>query len=298
MKIISGHSFSYVYKKLLDSLLYEFEYENSARNKQTREILDVILTIENPLSNIFSCSAREFPYNYLAGELIWYFMGRRDVHFISRYSKFWQKLADSDGNLNSAYGYLLFQKPISDKHTQTQWMWALDSLIRDKDTRQAIIRYNNNDHQYEGNKDFVCTLISHFFIRDNELHMTTQMRSSDIVRGLTFDFPFFSLLQQQMRNHLLPTYPELKIGYNRLILGSSHIYSEHYNLAKEMLDAGIFDSNIPELSSNLIDNNGNPSDVLKEIEKRVEQNRKMTTQLIDQLHNWIYNNAFQSNKTK
>ena len=30
--------------------------------------------------------------------------------------------------------------------------------------------------------------------------------------GLTFDYPFFTMLQQQMFNHLRKIYPELEIG--------------------------------------------------------------------------------------
>lgn len=293
MKIISGHSFSYVYKKLLDNLLFEYDYQNNARDKETRECLDVILTVENPLSNLFSCSFRPFPNRYLAGELIWYFTGRKDVDFISKFSKFWLKLTN-DGNLNSAYGNLLFKRRVNND-CQNQWSWAYDSLVKDKDSRQSIIRFNNDDHQYHDNKDFVCTLLSQFFIRNDTLYMTTHMRSSDVIRGLTFDFPFFSLLQQQMRLHLLPTYPNLQLGYNRLILGSSHLYSEHYDLAKNMLNSGIFENQLPYIEADLIDKNGEASNTLKEIEKRVEQNRKTTLQPVDLLYRWIWNNSFINN---
>lgn len=297
MKIITGKSFSYVYKHMLDCLLNDYDYVSSSKTKETREILDFIVTIEDPTSNLFSCTAREFPLKYLAGELVWYFTGRNDAEFISRYSKFWNKLSDDHGNLNSAYGYLLFKKPISQLNQNNQWSWALNSLMNDKETRQAIIRFNDNDHQYPGNKDFVCTLIGHFFIRNDKLHMTTHMRSSDIIRGITFDWPFFSLLQQQMKSHLKNIYPNIQLGYNRLILGSSHIYSEHYELAENMLDSGIFEMALPTLEEDLINHKGNASFALKEIERKIlcpnyDMLIESQAQAQDKLHNWICQNVF------
>ena len=55
------------------------------------------------------------------------------------YSNFWKHLDNGDGTVNSAYGNLIFKERLSDGRNQYQW--ALDSLIDDKDSRQAIITF-------------------------------------------------------------------------------------------------------------------------------------------------------------
>jgi thymidylate synthase len=161
------------------------------------------------------------------------------VEFISKYSKFWEKIANSDGTCNSAYGYQLWG--IKNEFGYTEWQWALGSLLNDKDTRQAIVRFNKPMHSFDGNRDFVCTLNGVFQIRDDKLNLFISMRSSDAIKGLTFDFPFFSLLQQMMRLQLLNEYPDLEIGSLDMVLNSSHIYESDFELVSNMLDAADID---------------------------------------------------------
>ena len=84
----------------------------------------------------------------------------------------------------------------------TQFEWAFRSLKNDVDSRQAFMHFNNQSHQYTGNKDQVCTLYAIFHIRDNKLNMTVHMRSSDIIFGISSDIPIFCLIQQQMLKRL------------------------------------------------------------------------------------------------
>ena len=137
----------------------------------------------NPTQTIANFENRKFNWKYFAGELAWYLEKNRDVDFIGKFSGFWSTLTNPNTNeINSNYGSLLFGD---------QLQWVLDSLKADKNTRQAIAFLNQPKFQFEGNKDFVCTMYLNFFIRDNKLNMKVQMRSNDIFYGLTFDAPFF-----------------------------------------------------------------------------------------------------------
>jgi len=237
--MIKGDTFAEVYTDLLGELHDYPEYESAPRGMLIREHLNVHLSVTDPLSNMFKNPVRSTPKKYLAGELLWYFSGRNDVEFISKYSKFWEKIANSDGTCNSAYGYQLWG--IKNEFGYTEWQWALGSLLNDKDTRQAIVRFNKPMHSFDGNRDFVCTLNGVFQIRDDKLNLFISMRSSDAIKGLTFDFPFFSLLQQMMRLQLLNEYPDLEIGSLDMVLNSSHIYESDFELVNNMLDAADID---------------------------------------------------------
>ena len=113
--------------------------------------------------------------------------------------------------------------------------WALNSLIQDKNSRQAIAFLNQPKFQFPSNKDFVCTMYLNFFIRDNKLNMKVQMRSNDIFYGLTFDAPFFSFVHQHMRLWLLDTYPDLELGTYYHCADNIHFYERHFELAENIL---------------------------------------------------------------
>lgn len=256
-KSISGETFAEVYEHILKNLLESPEYVCSPRGMEIKEITDFSFVVKNPASCLYENSRRSSQKKYIAAEFLWYFSGRRDLAFIQRYASFWKQIADSDGNLNSAYGHLLFNR--KNDHGKTQWQWAHDSLVADKDTRQAIMHFNTPDHQYDGNKDFVCTLTGIFQIRENRLNFTITMRSNDIILGTATDVAFFCILQMQMHKLLKEKYPDLKLGTYTHYAHSLHIYERHFDLVKEMLTAEFTPVQLPYMADNLVDSTGKPS---------------------------------------
>ncbi len=174
MSSIVRETFSELYKEILNNIYINPEYETSPRGLKIKEVTNVELILTDPTSNLFYNSKRSPKLRYLYPELMWYFSGKNDLEFISKYSKFWNKIANDNGTVNSAYGYLLFNQ--QNEYGYTEYQWAYESLKNDKDTRQAILRFNKPQHSYDGNKDFVCTLNGIFQIRDNKLKFTTTMR--------------------------------------------------------------------------------------------------------------------------
>lgn len=166
----------------------------------------------------------------MAGELSWYLYQNRNISLISKFSSFWKNIADDDNKANSNYGNIL----LKNRPTTTQVAWVVNSLKKDKDTRQAVAFVGGKDYQYEGNKDFVCTLYALFFIRDNQLHMKVQMRSNDIFYGLAYDAPWFGTLQQNIHQELLETYPDLKLGKYFHFSDNSHFYERHFDLVEKI----------------------------------------------------------------
>ena len=94
--------------------------------------------------------------------------------------------------------------------------------------------FNNPEFQFEGNKDFVCTMYANFFIRNGLLNMKIQMRSNDIFYGLTFDAPFFAFLQQSVFLKLKETYPDLELGMYYHFADNLHYYERHFELADQI----------------------------------------------------------------
>lgn len=224
------------------NIINHIEEQNQSADPRGLKVKESILssfTID-PAQPIANFEKRTFNWKYLAGELCWYLQQDRDVDFIGSFSNFWGTLTNPDSNeINSNYGSLVFNKE--------QFGWVIDSLVADKNSRQAIMFFNQPKFQFKGNKDFVCTMYANFFIRDNKLNMKIQMRSNDIFYGLTFDAPFFAFLQQSVHIKLLETYPDLQLGTYYHFADNLHFYERHFDLAKSIQEEAI---NIKEDSKN------------------------------------------------
>jgi hypothetical protein len=156
MKVYREKYAAAAYKKILNDLLNNPEYVSKPRNMEVREILNCIIEIEYPNFNMYKNEVRSSQEKYIAAELLFYFSGTDEATFIERYASMWKSLKDKNNRVNSAYGYLLFNE--ENVHGLTQYEWAIETLKRDKDSRQAIMHFNKPHHQHFDNKDQVCTL--------------------------------------------------------------------------------------------------------------------------------------------
>jgi hypothetical protein len=111
--------------------------------------------------------------------------------------------------------------------------------------------------------------------------------------GLTYDIPFFTLLQQQMRLLLLDTYPELRMGAFTINLASAHIYERNYEDVSKMLADTIETDQLPEMKISFVDNVGNMTNEFKQLTKAVLDKTEFTIE--DELYRWIYDKARNKN---
>lgn len=256
MITFKGKTFADAYKYSL-SYLNLHGIVNKARGTTSKELLDVSLEIEDPTQCLYANEARGSQLKYIAAEFLWYYMGRNDVAFISNWAKFWETIQNPDGTVNSAYGNLIFKE--RNQHEYSQYQWAIQSLLKDPNTRQAVLHFNKPAHQYFDNKDFVCTMYANLHIRNNKLYMSVFMRSNDAVWGTPTDVAFFCSLQVQIHAHLKETYPDLQLGTYTHVANSYHIYDRHYNLTERMLAKPFSPIALPPIVSNLIEIDGSPS---------------------------------------
>lgn len=286
MKVYKSHNFSDIYKEALFDLIKYPEYETKPRNLKIKENLNVCLILENPISCLYKNNIRSSKLKYISAELLWYFLGRNDVDFIKKYSSFWENIKNPDNTVNSAYGYLIFNK--KNKYHISQYEWAFNSLIKDIDTRQAVIHFNLPDHQYYENKDFVCTMYCNFHIRNNKLYLKVNMRSNDAILGTPTDIAFFSVLHLQMLNHLkFFNYPNLELGSLIHCSDSFHIYEKHFELVESMLNFKFIPDFIPTIELDLIKSDGSPTDNLYFLFDNIKND---TFLINDNLYKWIWKN--------
>jgi thymidylate synthase len=288
MRVYRGETFAEVYRKSLWDLINDPEHSVSPRGMKINEVVNAVHVVEDPSSCLYYNERRSSQLKYIAAETVYYFAGRRDLGFIKKFASFWEQIANIDATVNSAYGNLIFTEV--NKAGVTQWDWAFQSLVKDKDTRQAILLFNKPDYQYFGNKDVICTLNGIFNIRDNKLNFTIQMRSNDAILGTPTDFAFFCLLQMQMLKLLKEkAYPELELGTFTHIANSYHVYERHFGLIQDMLSGYFEPSSFEPINENFINYEGKPTAEFEKLTHAVEYGTSYETE--DKLFNWIYEKA-------
>lgn len=229
--IINGKDFDAILYKV-SNILNESETNASPRGLKTKELINTTIEIESPLYTVLTNPHRKLSKKYLDAEFKWYMSGELTIDGIKEYSSMWERLINPDGKtVNSNYGYFVFHQFINGI---TQFDWVVNSLKNDPDSRQAIINFNQPQHKFEQNKDFVCTISNQFLIRDNELVSIVNMRSCDLIYGAGYDIPWFAYVQYKVYKLLLTIYPNLKLG--KLIHNSAslHVYERHFKMIENI----------------------------------------------------------------
>lgn len=241
------------------------DYVCAPRGQRIREKMYYAFQIAEPKSETIvtkDAARNKLITSYTEKEKQLYNSGTYQAEKFAEASKFWGEIANPDGTINSAYGYLVkhnrshgnpkyelfnnMQDLSSDgvvnyliEHSndvmRTPWEWCVQALKADKDTRQAILRFSLPEHFYKGNKDMTCTLDGNFHIRNDELLFRVHMRSNDLTLGLVYDLPWFVSLAEDMVKELNVVYPDLKVGPYTHIVDSIHIYDRDEERILKML---------------------------------------------------------------
>lgn len=261
MKVYNNVSEAYL--GTLADVYYNPDVKSAPRGQPCREKLDYTFRVLQPDANPIVTrdqKRNETIASYTAKEVELYDSCTNSAADFGKASKFWLSLANPDGTVNSAYGHLIWAKrshgsdfereqyvvhpgtteDAGSVHAmrpvrRTPWEWAKHSLVSDKDTRQAILRFSLPEHQWVGNKDQTCTMHGNFLIRDDKLHLSVVMRSNDLTLGLVYDLPWFCGLIDRMVEELKPTYPNLTKGHYTHTVHSLHIYEKNEEMVKKML---------------------------------------------------------------
>lgn len=193
----------------------------------TRELNNVKLVLNDITKNIVSI--RGISASYLFAEMLWYFTGRKDLKFISKFSTAWNGLSDDGETCNSAYGYLMKYAFDFDQIEK-----VIDLLEKDPLSRRAKININAPNKSVIETKDEPCTMFLQFLIRDGQLHCTTVMRSNDIWFGFPYDVAFFTELQKYIADRL-----NVKYGTYTHFVVSMHMYERDYDKIYRVVDCPV-----------------------------------------------------------
>lgn len=205
----------------------------SPRGMDTIELRNYQFDVDYPFSSFIS---RKLDLSYLKKEFAWYLSADPYNDSILQASKQWEKFRQPCGNWFSNYGQYWFGPHIPNDYGTdiSGFEWVVTQLTKDKDSRQAIIPMLSRRHLFEGNVDVVCTSYINFHIRDNRLHMTVRMRSSDIIWGYGNDLPCFWWLHDIVAFAL-----GLEKGTYTHSSDSLHVYGRHFDMIHNIISEGM-----------------------------------------------------------
>lgn len=178
---------------------------------------------------------------YIKKELDWYLSQSLYVKDIGDpVPKIWTAVSDSEGKINSNYGYLIYSKENGE-----QFDYVLDELLANKDSRRAVMIYTrpsmHTEYSTAGMSDFICTNAVQYLIRDGALHTVVQMRSNDVVFGYRNDYAWqhyvSSSLLKQYNDRLYEESDEIVLGSITWQVGSLHVYERHFPMIEDYISA-------------------------------------------------------------
>jgi thymidylate synthase len=181
------------YEAVLDEILqYGIDFGD------TKAIFNCGFYIDNPSDKLITNAERNWSQKYAAAEWAWYLSGDPRISELGElYGKvppIWERMADSNGEVNSNYGYQW------QRHDQLDYVVA--KLRDNPDTRHAAISIYDAKEWPSYKKDTPCTYAVQFTIINNKLCMSVYMRSNDIWYGFCNDQYQFASLQEMIADRL------------------------------------------------------------------------------------------------
>jgi len=204
-----------------------FEYFYKTISKEGRDFADtkalfnIGFTILEPRARRITSKMRNWKEDYAEAEWKWYLSEDRNISKLGdiygKVPEIWKRMADSNGNVNSNYGWQWGRNDQID--------YVVDLLKREKYTRQATLSiYDGKEHD-KYTYDTPCTYAVQFTITDNRLNMCVTMRSNDLWYGFCNDQYQFSKLQEMIADEI-----NIDMGVYYHFAHNLHIYNNKLGL--------------------------------------------------------------------
>jgi len=141
----------------------------------------------------------------------------------------WDEWADADGELGPVYGKQWRRWAGADGGEIDQIRWVVDEIKRNPDSRRLIVSaWNVADLPRMALMP--CHTMFQFYVADGKLSCQLYQRSGDIFLGVPFNIASYALL-----THMVAQVCGLGVGDFVHTLGDAHLYSNHFDQAREQL---------------------------------------------------------------
>ena len=163
-------------------------------------------------------------------ELLWFLKGDTNIGYLKdNQVRIWDEWANADGELGPVYGKQWRSWEGADGKTVDQISWLIDEIKRNPDSRRLIVSAWNVA-ELPQMALMPCHSLFQFYVADGKLSCQLYQRSGDIFLGVPFNIASYALL-----THMVAQVCGLQVGDFVHTLGDAHLYSNHYEQAREQL---------------------------------------------------------------
>lgn len=163
-------------------------------------------------------------------ELLWFIAGDTNVRYLKENGvSIWDEWADDQGELGPVYGKQWRRWESADGTVVDQLSNVLRQIRETPESRRLIVSAWN-----PGEVDAMalppCHLLFQFYVADGKLSCQLYQRSADIFLGVPFNIASYALLTMMIAK-------VSGLGYGDFVhtLGDAHLYSNHFDQAREQL---------------------------------------------------------------
>lgn len=163
-------------------------------------------------------------------ELLWFLSGDTNIAYLKQNGvSIWDEWADAEGNLGPVYGSQWRSWPDYNGGQIDQISRLLEDLRKNPDSRRHIVSAWN-----VGLVDQMalppCHLLFQFYVAQGRLSCMLYQRSCDFFLGVPFNIASYALL-----THMVAQQVDLEPGDFVWTGGDVHLYSNHFDQAREQL---------------------------------------------------------------
>lgn len=193
----------------------------SPRGQDTREFQCATLIVENPMDTLPTGVGRGLVPGIAAVESAQLLAGESRPKLTMAVGPMFENFAEDNGEFHGAYGV----------RTNGQFETIERRLRKDPHSRQTVVTLW--DPKFDGlddKRDYPCTVMYSFMIRNDLLHMETVMRSNDVILGLCYDAFQHSRVQIAMAHSL-----GVLLGEYRHHAMSLHLYERDLDKVDQLV---------------------------------------------------------------
>ena len=169
-------------------------------------------------------------FKSVAYELLWFLRGEGNTKYLTDNGvTIWDEWANSQGDLGPVYGVQWRSWPTPDGGHIDQIALVLEQLKQNPDSRRHLVSAWNVA-ELDEMALMPCHAFFQFYVADGKLSCQLYQRSGDIFLGVPFNIASYALL-----THMVAQATGLGVGDFVHTLGDAHLYSNHYEQAREQL---------------------------------------------------------------
>lgn len=163
-------------------------------------------------------------------ELLWFIHGDTNVAGLHEHGvTIWDEWADEEGELGPIYGAQWRRWRAADGRAIDQLAQVVEA-IRDDPTSRRLVVSAWNVGELDAMALPPCHLLFQFYVARDRLSCQLYQRSADVFLGVPFNIASYALLTM-----MVAQVADLIPGEFILSLGDTHLYSNHFEQAREQL---------------------------------------------------------------